>query len=235
MPARSKRYVSLREKVDRNRLYTPQEAIQLLCQLGSAKFDETAEAAFRLGVDPRHADQMVRGVVMLPHGLGKPVKVLVFAKGEKEKEAREAGADYVGAEDLIKKIQEGWLDFDKAVATPDMMGQVSKLGKILGPRGLMPNPKAGTVTFDVKKAVEELKKGKLEFRVDRTGIVHCPFGKLSFGPQKLLENFSAVVDAVMRAKPDTAKGTYIKSVAVSSTMSPGIKIDPLSLRELRAG
>ncbi len=235
MPRRSKRYLALKEKLERVRLYSPEEAIKLLCELGNAKFDETAEAHFRLGVDPRHADQMVRGVVMLPHGLGKPVRVLVFAKGEKEKEAKEAGADYVGAEDLIKKIQEGWLDFDKAVATPDMMGQVSKLGKILGPRGLMPNPKAGTVTFEVKRAVEELKKGKLEFRVDRTGIVHCPFGKLSFGPEKLLENFSAVVDAVLRAKPDTAKGTYIKSVAVSSTMSPGIKIDPLSLRELRAG
>ena len=235
MPRRSKRYLALKEKLERIRLYSPEEAIKLLCELGNAKFDETAEAHFRLGVDPRHADQMVRGVVMLPHGLGKPVRVLVFAKGEKEKEAKEAGADYVGAEDLIKKIQEGWLDFDKAVATPDMMGQVSKLGKILGPRGLMPNPKAGTVTFEVKRAVEELKKGKLEFRVDRTGIVHCPFGKLSFGPEKLLENFSAVVDAVLRAKPDTAKGTYIKSVAVSSTMSPGIKIDPLSLRELRAG
>ena len=235
MPRRSKRYLALKEKLERVRLYSPEEAIKLLCELGNAKFDETAEAHFRLGVDPRHADQMVRGVVMLPHGLGKPVRVLVFAKGEKEKEAKEAGADYVGAEDLIKKIQEGWLDFDKAVATPDMMGQVSKLGKILGPRGLMPNPKAGTVTFEVKRAVEELKKGKLEFRVDRTGIVHCPFGKLSFGPEKLLENFSAVVDAVLRAKPDTAKGTYIKSVAVSSTMSPGIKIDPLSLRELRSG
>jgi len=234
MPARGKRYKALREKVDRTKLYAPEDAIKLLSQLKSAKFDETAEAAFRLGVDPKHADQMVRGVVMLPNGLGKPVKVLVFAKGEKEKEAQEAGADFVGSDDLIKKIQEGWMEFDKAVATPDMMGQVSKLGKVLGPRGLMPNPKTGTVTFDIKKTVQELKKGKFEFRVEKAGIVHCAFGKISFGPEKLCENFTAVADAILRAKPDTAKGTYIKSIMVKATMSPGIKVDPLKLRELKA-
>lgn len=229
-----KRYRALQAKLERSKLYNPEQAIELLCGLKSAKFDETAEVAFRLGVDPKHADQQVRGVVMLPNGLGKKVRVLVFAKGEKEKEAKEAGADYVGAEDLIKKIQEGWLDFDKAVATPDIMAQVSKLGKILGPRGLMPNPKTGTVTFDVKKTVEELKKGKVEFKVEKAGIVHCPFGKLSFGPKKLLENFSALAEAVIRAKPDSAKGVYLKSVAISGTMSPSLKIDPLSLREIRA-
>jgi len=233
MPHKGKRYKALREKIDRSKLYSPSEAIRLLSELKSAKFDETAEAVFRLGVDPKHADQMVRGVVNLPHGLGKPVKVLVFAKGEKEKEAQEAGADFVGAEELIKKIQEGWTDFDKAVATPDMMGQVSKLGKVLGPRGLMPNPKTGTVTFDLKKTVAELKKGKLEFRVEKAGIVHCGFGKLSFGFEKLEENFNALADAIIRAKPDTAKGTYIKSVTVSATMSPGIRIDPLKLKELK--
>jgi len=233
MPHKGKRYKALREKVDRNKLYLPSEAIRMLSECKSAKFDETAEAVFRLGVDPKHADQMVRGVVNLPHGLGKAVKVLVFAKGEKEKEAQEAGADFVGAEDLIKKIQEGWTDFDKAVATPDMMGQVSRLGKVLGPRGLMPNPKTGTVTFDIKKTVAELKKGKLEFRVEKAGIVHCGFGKLSFGFEKLEENFNTLTDAIIRAKPDTAKGAYIKTVVVSATMSPGIKIDPLKLKELK--
>jgi len=234
MPKRTKRYKNILAKVDRTKHYSYEDAIKLLSEMKSAKFDETAEAAFRLGVDPKHAEQMVRSVVLLPHGLGKPVRVAVFAKGEKEKEAKEAGADFVGAEDLIKKIQDGWLEFDKAVATPDLMSQVSKLGKILGPRGLMPNPKTGTVTFEVKKAVEELKKGKLEFKVDKTGIVHCAFGKLSFGPEKLKDNFSALAEAVIRAKPDNAKGTYIKSVVVKSTMSPGIKIDPASLQTLKA-
>ena len=234
MPARTKRYTTLFKKVDRMKSHKYQDAIRLLCEMKTAKFDETAEVAFRLGVDPKHAEQMVRAVVLLPHGLGKLVRVLVFAKGEKEKEAQEAGADFVGAEDLIKKIQEGWLEFDKAVATPDLMSQVSKLGKILGPRGLMPNPKAGTVSFEIKKAVDELKKGKLEFKVDKSGIVHCAFGKLSFGPQKLMENFATLADAVLQAKPDTAKGTYLKSIVVSGTMSPGIKIDPLSLQELKA-
>lgn len=234
MPSRTKRYAALFKKVDRMKLYKYDEAIRLLSEMKNSKFDESAEVAFRLGVDPKHAEQMVRAVVLLPHGLGKTVRIVVFAKGDKEKEAQEAGADFIGAEDLIKKVQEGWLDFDKTVATPDLMGQVSKLGKILGPRGLMPNPKTGTVTFDIKKAVDELKKGKLDFKVDKTGIVHSAFGKLSFGPQKLIENFAALADAVIRAKPDTAKGSYLKSVVISSTMSPGIKIDPLSLAELKA-
>ena len=234
MAHKGKRYAALTQKVDRAKLYSPEDAVKLLYEFKTAKFDETADVAFRLGVDPKHADQMVRGVVMLPHGLGKTVKVLVFAKGDKEKEAQEAGADFVGAEDMIKKISDGWMDFDKAVATPDMMGQVSKLGKLLGPRGLMPNPKTGTVTFDIKKTVAELKKGKLEFRAEKAGIVHCGFGKLSFGVDKLQENFSALADAIIRAKPDTAKGSYIKSVVISSTMGPGIKIDPLKLRESKA-
>jgi large subunit ribosomal protein L1 len=234
MPSKGKRYEALAKKVEPDKLYNPTDAVNILVEFKGAKFDETAEAAFRLGVDPKHADQMVRGVVMLPHGLGKTVRVVVFAKGEKEKEAQEAGADVVGAEDLIKKIQEGWLEFDKAVATPDMMGQVSKLGKMLGPRGLMPNPKTGTVTFDIKKTVEELKKGKLEFRVDKTGIIHCPFGKLSFGADKLLQNFAALADSIIRAKPDTAKGTYIKTIGISGTMSPGIKVDPLALKDLKS-
>ncbi len=234
MQSRTKRYAELFKKVDRMKLYKYDEAIRLLSEMKNSKLDESAEVAFRLGVDPKHAEQMVRAVVLLPHGLGKTVRIVVFAKGDKEKEAQEAGADFVGAEDLIKKVQEGWLDFDKTVATPDLMGQVSKLGKILGPRGLMPNPKTGTVTFDIKKAVDELKKGKLDFKVDKTGIVHSAFGKLSFGPQKLIENFASLADAVIRAKPDTAKGSYLKSVVISSTMSPGIKIDPLSLAELKA-
>jgi large subunit ribosomal protein L1 len=232
--AKGKRYSALRQKVDRTKLYSLEEAVKLLFECKTCKFDETADVAFRLGVDPKHADQMVRGVVLLPHGLGKTVKILVFAKGDKEKEAQEAGADFVGAEDMIKKIQEGWMDFDKAVATPDMMGQVSKLGKQLGPRGLMPNPKTGTVTFDIKKTVADLKKGKLEFRVEKAGIIHCGFGKLSFGVEKLSENFNVLADAIIRSKPDTAKGTYIKSVVISSTMGPGIKIDPLKLRETKA-
>jgi large subunit ribosomal protein L1 len=234
MANKGKRYAALRQKVDRDKMYSPEDAVKLLFECKTAKFDETADAAFRLGVDPKHADQMVRGVVNLPNGLGKTVKVLVFAKGEKEKEAQEAGADFVGSEDLIKKISDGWTDFDKAVATPDMMGQVSKLGKVLGPRGLMPNPKTGTVTFDIKRTVSELKKGKLEFRAEKAGIVHCGFGKLSFGVEKLQENFNALADAIIRAKPDTAKGSYIKSVVVSSTMGPGIKIDPLKLKESKA-
>ncbi len=234
MPARTKKYKLMAAKIDRTKHYSYAEAVKLLCEMKAAKFDETAEVSFRLGVDPKHAEQMVRAVVMLPHGLGKKVRVVVFAKGEKEKEALEAGADAVGAEELIKKISDGWLDFDKAVSTPDLMGQVSKLGKVLGPRGLMPNPKTGTVTFDVKKAVEELKKGKLEFKVDKQGIVHCAFGRMSFGPEKLAENFATLADAIIRNKPDTAKGTYLKSVVISSTMSPGIKVDPNSLGELKA-
>jgi len=233
MKKRSKRYNELRNKVGQGKLYTLEEAVKLLCELNAAKFDETVDLAMRLGVDPRKSEQMVRGTTVLPHGLGKAVRVLVFAKGEKEKEAQEAGAEFVGSEDLIKKIQEGWLDFDQAVATPDMMGQVSKLGKILGPRGLMPNPKTGTVTFDVAKAVQEAKAGKVEFRTEKAGIVHCPIGKLSFGYDKLKENLTSLAEQVNRAKPDSAKGTYIRSMVISSTMGPGIKIDPLSLKELK--
>jgi large subunit ribosomal protein L1 len=232
MKNRSKKYRALKEKVELGKAYPIEEAVKLLCELKAAKFDETVDVAMRLGVDARKSEQMVRGTTLLPHGLGKVVRVLVFAKGEKEKEAQAAGADFVGAEDLIKKIQEGWLEFDQAIATPDMMGQVSKLGKTLGPRGLMPNPKVGTVTFDVAKAVTEAKAGKVEFRTEKAGIVHCPIGKLSFGFDKLKENLTTLAEQVNRSKPDSAKGTYIRSMVISSTMGPGIKIDPLSLKEL---
>lgn len=212
-------------KVDRNKSYTLQDGVELVKGAAYAKFDETVDVAVRLGVDPRHADQMVRGAVVLPHGLGKEVRVLVFAKGEKEKEAREAGADYVGADDLVAKIQEGWFDFDTAIATPDMMGVVGKIGKLLGPRGLMPNPKVGTVTFDVGRAVKESKSGKVEFRVEKAGIVHAPVGKASFATDLLKENLLALVDALVKAKPSAAKGTYIKKISVSSTMGPGVRLD----------
>jgi len=212
-------------KVDRNKSYTLQDGVELVKGAAYAKFDETVDVAVRLGVDPRHADQMVRGAVVLPHGLGKEVRVLVFAKGEKEKEAREAGADYVGADELVAKIQEGWFDFDTAIATPDMMGVVGKIGKLLGPRGLMPNPKVGTVTFDVGRAVKESKSGKVEFRVEKAGIVHAPVGKASFASDLLKENLLALVDALVKAKPSAAKGTYIKKISVSSTMGPGVRLD----------
>ncbi|MGB9814301.1 MAG: 50S ribosomal protein L1 [Thermovenabulum sp.] len=231
MAKRSKAYQEALKLVDRTKLYDPKEAMELVLQTANKKFDETIEVAVRLGVDPRHADQQVRGTVVLPHGTGKTKRVLVFAKGEKAKEAEEAGADIVGAEDLIAKIESGFLDFDVAVATPDMMGAVGKLGKILGPRGLMPNPKAGTVTFDVAKAVKEIKAGKIEYRVDKTGIIHAPIGKKSFGAEKLLENFRALMESIIKAKPAAAKGQYIKSVVVSSTMGPGIKINPLKVVE----
>jgi large subunit ribosomal protein L1 len=211
--------------------YSVEEAMALLASMKGAKFDETVDVAIRLGVDPRKSDQMVRGTVSLPHGTGKSVRVLVFAKGEKEKEAQDAGADFVGSDDLIKKIQEGWTDFDKAIATPDMMGTVSRLGKILGPRGLMPNPKVGTVTMDVTRAVKELKGGKVEFRVDKGSNVHCPIGKHSFGKDKLRENFMALYEALMKAKPDTAKGSFVKNITVSTTMGPGIRIDANSIKE----
>ena len=201
------------------------QAIQAAKAAATAKFDETMEMAVRLGVDPKHADQMVRGTVVLPHGTGKKVRVLVFAKGEKEREAREAGADYVGAEDLVEKIQGGWLDFERAIATPDVMGLVGRLGKVLGPRGLMPNPKTGTVTFEVGKAVREFKGGKIEFRVEKAGIIHVPFGKASFGPQQLVENATAILEALLRAKPASSKGRYLKGIAISSTMSPGVRVD----------
>jgi len=228
----SKKYKQAIEMYDTTKSYQLDEALDILMKLPKAKFDETVEVAVNLGVDPRHSDQMVRGSVTLPHGTGKPVRVLVFAKGEKEKEALEAGADYVGAEDLVEKIQQGWLEFDKAVATPDIMGLVGKLGKILGPRGLMPNPKVGTVTFDVAKAVKELKAGKIEFKVDKAGIVHAPIGKVSFGKEKLKENFMALLDMIIKLKPASSKGIYLKKCAICSTMGPGIKLDPVALRTM---
>ncbi len=212
-------------KVDRSRNYSVNDGVDLVKGAAYAKFDETVDVAVRLGVDPRHADQMVRGAVVLPNGLGKEVRVLVFAKGEKEKEARDAGADFVGAEDLVTKIQEGWFGFDTAIATPDMMGVVGKIGKLLGPRGLMPNPKVGTVTFDIGRAVKESKSGKVEFRVEKAGIVHAPVGKTSFTADVLKENLLALVDALVKAKPSAAKGTYIKKISISSTMGPGVKLD----------
>ncbi len=228
---RGKKYLEALKKIDRGRLYEPGEALRLVKELASAKFDETVELAVKLGVDPRHADQQVRGTVGLPHGTGKTRKVLVFAKGEKAKEAEEAGADVVGAEELAEKIKGGWLDFDVAVATPDMMGVVGKLGKILGPRGLMPNPKSGTVTFDIARTVKELKAGRIEFRVDKTAIVHGPIGKVSFDQEKLEDNFNAFIEALVKAKPPAAKGQYLRSIAVSSTMGPGIKINPVSVMQ----
>ena len=221
----SKKFKDALAKVDRSKSYTLNDGIDLVKNSAFAKFNETVDVAVRLGVDPRHADQMVRGAVVLPNGLGKEVKVLVFAKGEKEKEARDAGADYVGADDLVAKIQEGWFDFDTAIATPDMMGVVGKIGKLLGPRGLMPNPKVGTVTFDVGRAVNESKSGKVEFRVEKAGIIHAPVGKVSFDADKLKENILALVDALVKAKPSAAKGTYIKKISVSATMGPGVNLD----------
>ena len=212
-------------KVDRNKSYPLKEAITLVKSASFVKFDETVDLVVRLGVDPRHADQMVRGAVVLPNGLGKDVRVLVFAKGEKEKEATEAGADYVGADDLVAKIQGGWFEFDTAIATPDMMGVVGKIGKLLGPRGLMPNPKVGTVTFDVGRAVKESRSGKVEFRVEKAGIIHAPVGKVSFDAEKLQENILALFDALMKAKPPAAKGTYVKKICLSSTMGPGVRCD----------
>jgi large subunit ribosomal protein L1 len=232
MPKHGKTYRTIRAAIDAVRRYELDEAVEIISKNPAAKFDESVDAAIRLGVNPKHSDQMVRGAVVLPNGTGKSVRVLVFAKGEKEKEAQEAGADYVGAEDLIDKINGGWLEFDKAIATPDIMGLVSKLGKLLGPRGLMPNAKVGTVTFDVARAVMELKAGKVDFRVDKNGILHVPVGKVSFGPQKLKENIFALLEAVIKLKPSSSKGTYLRGVAVSSTMGPGIKIDPVYLRNL---
>lgn len=229
MPKMGKRYAEAAKQVDRNRLYESKEALELVKGLAKAKFDETIEIAFKLGVDPRHADQQVRGAIVLPHGTGKTRSVLVFAKGEKAKEAEAAGADFVGADDIVAKIQGGWFGFEVAVATPDMMGTVGKLGKLLGPKGLMPNPKVGTVTFDVDKAVKEIKAGKVEYRVDKTGIVHAPIGKVSFDIEKLTDNYHTLVDAIIKAKPPGAKGQYIKSVTLSSTMGPGVKINPLKL------
>lgn len=230
MARKGKKYLEARSKVDRLKLYDLDEALALLPQISYASFDESVDLAVRLGVNPAHADQMVRGTVVLPHGTGKGVRVLVFAKGDKAKEAEEAGADFVGAEDLAEKIQEGWLEFDKAVATPDMMGVVGRLGRILGPRGLMPNPKSGTVTFDVAQAVKELKAGRVEYRVDKYGNVHVPVGRKSFSPEQLKENVAAVIESLIRAKPASAKGAYIRGVAIATTMSPGIKLDPVQFR-----
>jgi large subunit ribosomal protein L1 len=228
----SKGYRSATEKVDRTKQYPLSEAVSLTKSVARAKFDETVEIALRIGVDPRKADQNVRGTVLLPHGTGRSVRVAVFAKGEKAKEAEAAGADVVGGEELVKRIsEEGWLEFDKAVATPDMMGLVGRLGKVLGPRGLMPNPKVGTVTADVGRAVQELKGGKVEFRVDKAGNVHVPVGKVSFDEQKLLDNASAVLDSIVKAKPASAKGTYLLRIAVSSTMGPGVRVDPAAIHK----
>ena len=232
MAKHGKRYREAAAKVDRNQRYPFQEAVNLSLEAASSKFDETAEIAVALGVNPRHADQMVRGAVILPHGTGRTVRVLVFAKGEKEKEAMDAGADYVGAEDLIERIKGGWMEFDKAVATPDLMGAVGKIGKILGPRGLMPNVKVGTVTFEVAKAVNDLKGGKVEFRVDRAGVVHAPVGKVSFGAEKILQNLAAFMDTLVRLKPTTSKGTYMKGIHLSTTMGPGIPVDTSDVKNL---
>ena len=221
-----KKYTDSAKTVDRQKLYDIHEGLELVLSTAKAKFDETIEASVRLGVDPRHADQQVRGAVVLPHGTGKTVRVLVFAKGDKAKEAQEAGADYVGDEELVKRIQtENWFEFDVCVATPDMMGVVGRIGRVLGPKGLMPNPKSGTVTMDVAKAVNDIKAGKVEYRVDKTSIVHVPVGKASFGVEKLEENFNTLMEAIVKAKPAAAKGTYLKSVVLSSTMGPGVKFN----------
>jgi large subunit ribosomal protein L1 len=230
-----KKYREATKKIDREKRYPLEEAVKLVTDTKLAKFDETVEVAVRLGVDPRQADQNVRGTVVLPHGTGKTERVLVIAKGEKEREANEAGADVVGGDEIIKRIQEeNWLDFDRVIATPDMMGQVGRIGKILGPRGLMPNPKVGTVTFDIAKAVSEVKAGKVDYRVDKAGVVHARIGKLSFGEQKLLDNAHALLSAILRAKPASAKGNYIKSVALSSTMGPGVRVDIASAAKTAA-
>jgi large subunit ribosomal protein L1 len=232
MAKRGKKYLEARSKIKSGARYDFHEGVEKALASAYAKFDETVDVAVRLGVDPRHADQMVRGSVVLPNGIGKHVRVLVFAKGEKEKEALDAGADFVGNEDLVEKIKGGWFEFDKAVATPDMMGAVGKIGRILGPRGLMPNAKVGTVTFDLARAVQELKAGKIDFRVEKAGIVHAPMGKVSFGPEKILQNIAAFIEMLMRLKPSASKGTYLRSIAVSTTMGPGIRIDAASIKDL---
>ncbi|AAU21750.1 50S ribosomal protein L1 [Bacillus sp. GM2] len=226
MAKKGKKYVEAAKLVDRTKAYDVNEAIELVKKTNTAKFDATVEAAFRLGVDPRKNDQQIRGAVVLPNGTGKTQRVLVFAKGEKAKEAEAAGADYVGDADYINKIQQGWFDFDVIVATPDMMGEVGKIGRVLGPKGLMPNPKTGTVTFEVEKAVNEIKAGKVEYRVDKAGNIHVPIGKVSFEEGKLVENFATMYDTILKAKPAAAKGVYVKNVSVTSTMGPGIKVDP---------
>ncbi|PIF02837.1 MAG: 50S ribosomal protein L1 [Desulfococcus sp.] len=231
MPKRGKKYREAKTRIASPETVPFADAVRQALEASYARFDETLDIAVKLGVDPRHADQMVRGTVVLPNGIGKDVRVLVFARGEKEKEASDAGADYVGGDDLVAKIKEGWFDFDKAVATPDMMGVVGKIGRILGPRGLMPNAKTGTVTFDVARAVNELKAGKIDFRVEKAGIVHAPMGKKSFGPEKLVENIVAFLETVIRLKPAASKGTYMKSIAVSTTMGPGVRVDMGTIRD----
>jgi large subunit ribosomal protein L1 len=232
MPKRGKKYNQSKQSIEPQKRYDFSEAVESAIKASYAKFDETVDVAVKLGVDPRHADQMVRGTVILPNGLGKEVKVLVFAKGEKESEAKEAGADFVGNDELIEKIQSGWFGFDKAVATPDMMGSVGKIGKLLGPRGLMPNAKTGTVTFEVTKAINELKAGKIDFRVEKAGIVHAPMGKVSFGVEKIVQNLTAFLETIMRLKPSSSKGAYLKGIAISTTMGPGIKIDAAAVKDM---
>ncbi|RNC62993.1 MAG: 50S ribosomal protein L1 [Candidatus Dichloromethanomonas elyunquensis] len=227
MAKKGKKYLDALKTFDRQALHEPSEAIGLVKTNAKAKFDETVEVAFKLGIDTRHADQQIRGAVVLPHGTGKTLSVLVFAKGEKAKEAEQAGADFVGAEDMVEKIQQGWFGFDVAVATPDMMGTVGKLGRLLGPKGLMPNPKTGTVTVDVERAIKEIKAGKVEYRADKAGIIHVPIGKASFEQDELIENYKTIAETVLKAKPAAAKGQYVKSATVSSTMGPGVKINPL--------
>ena len=232
MAKQPKKYQEAIKKFDRQNLYVASEALGIVVDVASAKFDETVEAHIKLGVDSRHADQQVRGAIVLPHGTGKTKRVLVFAKGEKAKEAEAAGADFVGAEELVAKIQgENWFEFDVIVATPDMMGLVGRLGRVLGPKGLMPNPKSGTVTFDVAKAIDEIKAGKVEYRLDKTNIIHVPVGKVSFGKEKLTENFHALIEAVIKAKPSAAKGQYIRTVTFASTMGPGVKVNPVRVNE----
>lgn len=232
MTKRGKKYLESNKKVDAETRHNFDEAVKMAIDSSYVKFDETIDVAVRLGIDPRHADQMIRGSVVLPNGLGKEVKVLVFAKGEKEKEALDAGADFAGGDDLIDKIKKGWFGFDKAVATPEMMGSVGKIGKLLGPKGLMPNAKTGTVTFDVARAVNDLKAGKIDFKVEKAGIVHAPMGKVSFGVEKIMQNAAAFLETIIRLKPASSKGTYLKGIAISTTMGPGIKIDATSVKDL---
>jgi len=232
MSKRGKKYSESRKRIDSEDVDSFNDAVKMTLESSFAKFDETVDLAVRLGVDPRHADQMVRGSVVLPHGTGKDVKVVVFAKGEKEKEATDAGADFVGNDDLIEKIKGGWFGFDRAVATPDMMGSVGKIGKLLGPRGLMPNAKSGTVTFDLTRAIQDLKAGKIDFRVEKAGIVHVPMGKVSFGVDKIVQNMAAFFDTIMRLKPASSKGTYLKGIAISTTMGPGLNVDSALVKDL---
>ena len=235
MPKHGKKYQESAKLIEADKMYDPDEAIALIKQMPASKFDATLEVAVKLGVDPKHADQQVRGAVVLPHGTGKTKRVLVFAKGEKAKEAEVAGADFVGAEDMVEKIQGGWTDFDVAVATPDMMGTVGRLGKILGPKGLMPNPKVGTVTMDLTRALNEIKAGKIEYRTDKAGNIHAPLGRISFEPEKLLQNFYTLIETLIKAKPAVAKGQYMRSISLSSTMSPGVPVNPLRATARKEG